>query len=64
MPSILPVKMVMKQFRHEKSTQISPSAFLLVEVTGLEPVTLLPVGRYRNQLYRQKKTTLISQSGF
>ena len=36
----------------------------MVEVTGLEPVTLLPVGRYRNQLYRQKKTTLISQSGF
>ena len=54
-PSILPVKMVMKQFGQNKNTRISSGAFLVVEVTGLEPVTLLPVGRYRNQLYNKRK---------
>ena len=38
-----------------KSTRISSGALLVVEVTGLEPVTLLPVGRYRNQLYNKRK---------
>ena len=39
-PSILPVKMVMKQFGQNKKHSDCSKCFSLVEVTGLEPVTL------------------------